>query len=657
LSPFAGIATSDAKAAPGGPVDWAGRKAEILARLDLVAEYEALGVRFVRRVADASGRLACHSVERPDESPSAVVFLKSGRYHDSGSPSPSLGFWDFALRHGDFAEYADVLKHYSAKAGLDYGRPAKSAGRVPETHFDYRDESGAVRYRVFRYVLPTGKKTFTQHPPDGRGGWKHGAGCMDGVAPLPYRLPELLRSAPADDTVWVVEGEKAAEALAAHDLVATTNHGGSKVAHKTWPHFLGYFRGRDCVVLPDNDETGRAHALKVCGYLRGVAASVKLLELPGLPPKGDVVDWLAEGGSIEELGRLAHAAPGWEPGAGAEAGPAEDPEGRDATVADLRRNLSAEAWLWPGWIPNGALTLLASDPGVGKTRFCFDLHRRLYNGLPWPDGTPMPTIDSPRILWVVADDQYREMCDIPETFGIPDDCIFVNAMASDPFGGTTLQTAEELADLEARIGRVRPTLVVIDTITNTSDAKSQDSSDAKKQYKPLQGIATRCQVAILCVTHLNVGGKVLGRRAVEKVRVVIQLEQPDPEGQEHRRKLWVSKSKALKPPALGITMGDSGNEYDTSPPEKPEDGRVEGHKRGPVPAKLKGCMDWLATKVNGVPVRVSMIRDAAEAEGYGADVLYKAKDQLGIVETLTEPGGATGRRYKQWQAPPDPGVF
>ena len=51
----------------------------------------------------------------------------------------------------------------------------------------------------------------------------------------------------------------------------------------------------------------------------GVAASVKILELPGLQPKGDVSDWLDAGGTRDELERLAHEAPTWVP-------PAPEPE-------------------------------------------------------------------------------------------------------------------------------------------------------------------------------------------------------------------------------------------------------------------------------------------------------------------------------------------
>ena len=47
--------------------------------------------------------------------------------------------------------------------------------------------------------------------------------------------------------------------------------------------------------------------------LHGVAESVKLVELPGLPKKGDVGDWIVAGGTAEKLAVLVTEAPQWEP--------------------------------------------------------------------------------------------------------------------------------------------------------------------------------------------------------------------------------------------------------------------------------------------------------------------------------------------------------
>ncbi|MDP9359798.1 MAG: hypothetical protein M3R02_31845 [Chloroflexota bacterium] len=66
------------------------------------------------------------------------------------------------------------------------------------------------------------------------------------------------------------------DALHSHGFVATCNAGG---AGKWRDEFARWFRGRDIVVLPDDDEPGRRHAEQVARSLCGIAASVKVVVL------------------------------------------------------------------------------------------------------------------------------------------------------------------------------------------------------------------------------------------------------------------------------------------------------------------------------------------------------------------------------------------
>jgi putative DNA primase/helicase len=128
---------------------------------------------------------------------------------------------------------------------------------------------------------------------------------MRGVRRIPYRLPELVASDKVA-TIYIVEGEKKVEALRTWGQIATCNVGG---AGKWNSEFATYFRGRRVIILPDNDppdaQTGRKpgldHAVKVFANLKPVAESVRILELPDLPEKGDIVDWQAGGHTLAEL--------------------------------------------------------------------------------------------------------------------------------------------------------------------------------------------------------------------------------------------------------------------------------------------------------------------------------------------------------------------
>lgn len=214
--------------------------------------------------------------------------------------------------------------------------------------YDYRDETGAVRYRVER----RGKR-FLQHGPDGRGGFVCGKGCMDGVERLPYRLPELLASI---GPVFVTEGEKDADRLASLGLVATCNSGG---AEKFGADLARYFEGRRVVILQDNDKAGRDHARDVKRKLAGVAEGA-ILALPGLPAKGDVSDWLDAGGTVAgllELGEAALDAPAHDPETG-EILDDEHPQD-DADPVDLWANHGAPE-LPQGLLPSAIETFARS---------------------------------------------------------------------------------------------------------------------------------------------------------------------------------------------------------------------------------------------------------------------------------------------------------
>lgn len=315
----------------------------------------------------------------------------------------------------------------------------------------------------------------------------------------------------------------------------------------------------------------------------------------------------------------------------------------DATAADLIAHDATIRWVWDGWVPVGVLTILASEPGVGKTRLCADLARRVYHNLPWPDDQAPTCSPKSPVLWVAADNQHPELGTLPQQFGFPPEALYLNAPKANPFGGTMLDALEDLKDFEDRIKRVRPALVFIDTSLNATDRTAHKPEDAKAFFVPLQRIAQRTQSAIVCVTHTNASGKPLGRRITGQGRVVIQLERPDPDGQPDRRKLWVTKTNSITPPALGVTMGTTGNEYDGQPPVAPD-----GEQSFAQKSKVSECATWLREQFTaGVrAVRVAEIRDRAEQKGFSTRALYTAKEVVGLIEEVI-------RGKKWWNLPPD----
>ena len=191
---------------------------------------------------------------------------------------------------------ADLFPRSQQSGQRSNGKP-----RIVAT-YDYRDERGKLRFQVCRME----PKEFRQRKPGGNGGWTW---TTKGIRKVLYGLPELLAADPLQP-VFVVEGEKDVDRLRSTGLVATCNPGG---AGKWKPAYGEALRGRHVVVIADNDDAGRKHAADVARGLRGIAASVRVVDLPNVPPKGDVSDWLGTDGTAGDLLTLVEGLPLWEP--------------------------------------------------------------------------------------------------------------------------------------------------------------------------------------------------------------------------------------------------------------------------------------------------------------------------------------------------------
>jgi len=223
-----------------------------------------------------------------DTTPSLKLTQKAGLCFGScgdGKKPRSYDIFDLhILRYGaDFKAARDAL---SARCGLvshrSEGRGDK--GKIAAL-YDYTDEAGTVLYQVARFK----PKSFLQRRPDPEkaGSWIWN---LRGIDPVLFRLPQLRDA----HQIWIPEGEKDVLALEALGLTATCNPMGagkwSKVSRDGKPPDA--LRGKDVLIVPDNDSPGRQHARDIAQSLHGFAASVKIVTLPDVREKGDVSDYI-----------------------------------------------------------------------------------------------------------------------------------------------------------------------------------------------------------------------------------------------------------------------------------------------------------------------------------------------------------------------------
>lgn len=141
--------------------------------------------------------------------------------------------------------------------------------------YQYRDESGAVLYRVERYKQADGAKTFVQSrvDPASRYGWSYGLHDKATKKLLikycvPYNLPTVVQAASAGKSIFVLEGEKDVENFVrVTGCCATCNSAGALKWGRDWPSdWVKWFRGAKAIcVIADNDPETKTVVKKVRG--------------------------------------------------------------------------------------------------------------------------------------------------------------------------------------------------------------------------------------------------------------------------------------------------------------------------------------------------------------------------------------------------------
>ncbi len=169
----------------------------------------------------------------------------------------------------------------------------KQIKEVSREKYIYDGVESTNALMVERINYDDGSKRIIQHHNNGLG-WVRGA-PEELVVPYKYRD---WRNAPS---VILVEGETCVHALVARGILATTTHGGASAWRS---HAAQCFEGKDVIILPDNDSPGQKYASRAYADIAPVAKSVKIINLPGLRTKGDVVDWFKAGKTPDDLRKL-----------------------------------------------------------------------------------------------------------------------------------------------------------------------------------------------------------------------------------------------------------------------------------------------------------------------------------------------------------------
>jgi hypothetical protein len=115
-----------------------------------------------------------------------------------------------------------------------------------------------------------------------------------------YNLPQVLKET---DDIYIVEGEKCADAIIELGLTATTACKGGGFWDSKFVESISH--AKRIIIIPDNDDTGVLYLHKISKSLLDKGyEEVYRLNLPGLDIKEDIYDWFQKGNTIDDLKAL-----------------------------------------------------------------------------------------------------------------------------------------------------------------------------------------------------------------------------------------------------------------------------------------------------------------------------------------------------------------
>nr|WP_316644190.1 AAA family ATPase [uncultured Roseateles sp.] len=171
------------------------------------------------------------------------------------------------------------------------------------------------------------------------------------------------------------------------------------------------------------------------------------------------------------------------------------------------------AWLWPGYLPAGMLTLLGGAPGCGKTTLALSLAATVTTGGCWPDGV-RSTVAGDVIVWSGEDPHTVAAARLVACGADMRRVHFVDGMS-----GPEAQAFDPGRDMPRLAATAEllpaPRLLILDPIVSAVAGDGHKSNEVRRSLQPVVALGQQLGCAIIGITHFSKGTS--GRDPVERI--------------------------------------------------------------------------------------------------------------------------------------------
>lgn len=167
-------------------------------------------------------------------------------------------------------------------------------------------------------------------------------------------------------------------------------------------------------------------------------------------------------------------------------------------LSDVRRTPHVKTgWLWPGYIPSGAMGIFDGDPGLGKSFVTMDLAARVSKGMSWPDGTAGGKAAG--VLLMCAEDSKATIVDRLVAAGADLDKVVM----LDEVGGQAAELPRDLPIVEKIIKERKVKLLVIDPVMAFLGVTAYRDQSVRSAIAPLARMAEATGATVILIRHLT----------------------------------------------------------------------------------------------------------------------------------------------------------